>query len=65
VVSGSVTLWAGGNLAQGALVAVFNTRKEVAGDPQKARQAVRAYLLHYQLTGKYPSTPQSWARIHH
>ncbi len=35
-----------------------------ARDPVKARQVVRAYVVHYQKAGGYPATPESWARAH-
>jgi len=35
-----------------------------ARDPAKARQVVRAYVLHYQRAGGYPATAETWARIH-
>lgn len=35
-----------------------------ARDPVKARRIVRAYLLRYQRAGKYPPTPETWAKIH-
>ena len=35
-----------------------------ARDPAKARQAVRAYVVHYQQAGGYPTTPETWSRLH-
>jgi hypothetical protein len=35
-----------------------------ARDPVKAAMAVRAYTEHYQRAGRYPATPEIWARIH-
>jgi hypothetical protein len=35
-----------------------------ARDPARARQVVRAYVVHYQQAGNYPATPEAWARLH-
>jgi hypothetical protein len=35
-----------------------------ARDPAKARQVVRAYVVHYQRAGGYPATPEVWGMIH-
>ncbi|MFA6244467.1 MAG: hypothetical protein WC655_26225 [Candidatus Hydrogenedentales bacterium] len=35
-----------------------------ARDPARARQVVRAYVVHYQRAGGYPATPEVWAETH-
>jgi hypothetical protein len=37
---------------------------EDARDPLRARMAVKAYVTHYQKSGRYPATPETWARLH-